>query len=105
MVRARDSVASERIDGEGVLRRAGVQRAEPSVLVEHVQREAGLQRRAGREVTLARVIRRVGSEPSPMTPASIVVRTRTARVEVRPGADAAALAVVLAALGAVRSAP
>jgi hypothetical protein len=68
-----------------------------------LRRKGSAERRPDREVTMARVIRRVDAEPSPKTPASIVVRTRTARVEVRPGADAATLALVLTALGAVRS--
>jgi hypothetical protein len=50
---------------------------------------------------LARVIRREQSEPQVGTRAAIVIRTKTACVEVRPGVDPATLAVVLAALGAV----
>lgn len=70
-----------------------------------LRRKVDAQRRSGCDVTLARVVRRGGHQPAPKTPAAIVVRTRTARVEVRPGVDQVTLAVVLAALGAVVSAP
>ena len=66
-----------------------------------LRRKSGVERSAGRDVALARVIRREHSEPQVGTRASIVIRTKTASVEVRPGVDAATLAVVLAALGAV----
>lgn len=69
-----------------------------------LQRRDRERPRATRDVTLARVVRREQPGPSRKTPAAIVVRTRTARVEVRPGVDAATLAVVLAALGIVGSA-
>ncbi len=69
-----------------------------------LQRRGREARRAGRDVALARVVRREHPERTLKMPAAIVVRTRTARVEVRPGVDAATLAVVLAALGAVGSA-
>jgi hypothetical protein len=64
----------------------------------------GARERAGRDVALARVVRRDQRE-SVMTPsAAIVVRTKRAMVEVRPGVDRATLAAVFEALGAV-SAP
>jgi transposase len=69
-----------------------------------LQRRDREQPRAGRDVTLARVVRRERAGPTRKAPAAIVVRTRTARVEVRPGADATTLAVVLGALGVVGSA-
>ena len=69
-----------------------------------LQRRGREQPRAARDVTLARVVRREHHERARKTPAAIVVRTRMARVEVRPGVDAATLALVLAALGAVGSA-
>jgi transposase len=70
-----------------------------------LRRRASEQGRPGRDVTLARVIRRDLHAPAQKTPAAIVVRTRAVRVEIRPGVDAATLAVVLAALGAVESGP
>lgn len=70
-----------------------------------LQRRDREQPRAGRDVTLARVVRREHADPTrKKTSAAIVVRTRTARVEIRPGVDATTLAVVLAALGVVGSA-
>ena len=66
-----------------------------------LRRKEREQSHAGRDVALARVVRRDHHERPSKTPAAIVVRTRTALVEVRPGADAATLAMVLAALGAV----
>jgi transposase len=66
-----------------------------------LRRRDGEQPRAGRDVALARVVGREHPERKPKMPAAIVVRTRAARVEVRPGVDATTLAVVLAALGAV----
>jgi hypothetical protein len=69
-----------------------------------LRRKSAAEQRPGRAVTLARVVRSVRPESSARTPAAIVVRTRAARVEVRPGADAATLAVVLTTLGAIGSA-
>jgi hypothetical protein len=66
---------------------------------------AGAQQRPGRDVTLARVVRRGHGEQAVTAPAAIVVRTKRALVEVRPGVDHATLAAVFAALGATGSAP
>jgi hypothetical protein len=63
------------------------------------------QQRPGRDVTLARVVRRDHREQAVAAPAAIVVRTKRARVEVRPGVDQATLAAVFAALGAIGSGP
>jgi hypothetical protein len=69
-----------------------------------LQRREREQQRTGRDVALARVVVRDDVARSLKQPAAIVVRTRGAMVEVRPGADAATLSLVLAALGAVGSA-
>jgi hypothetical protein len=47
VVRASRSLASERVDGQRVLRRSGVQRAEPAVLVEHAAARGGAATTAG----------------------------------------------------------
>ncbi len=65
----------------------------------------GAQPRPGRKVTLARVIRRAPEEQAVGTPAAIIVRTKRARVEVRPGADHVTLSAVFVALGVVAGAP
>lgn len=69
-----------------------------------LRRKGGAQRRAGRDVALARVVRREHGEPALDAAVAIVVRTGTASVEVRPGVDPATLAVVLSAVDAVGSA-
>jgi hypothetical protein len=62
------------------------------------------RQRPGRDVALARVVRRDQRELAVRPGAAIVVRTKRALVEVRPGVDRTTLAAVLEALGVV-SAP
>jgi hypothetical protein len=64
----------------------------------------GARQRPGRDVALARVVRRDQRESVVTPSAAIVVRTKRALVEVRPGVDRTTLAAVFEALGAV-SAP
>jgi hypothetical protein len=70
-----------------------------------LRRKGGdVRHRPGRDVALARVVRRDQRESAATPGASIVVRTKRALVEVRPSVDRTTLAAVLEALGAV-SAP
>jgi hypothetical protein len=69
-----------------------------------LKRKSGEARqRPGRDVALARVVRRDQRESAVTTGAEIIVRTKRALVEVRPGVDRGTLAAVFEALGAVGS--
>lgn len=61
------------------------------------------RQRPGRDVALARVVRRDQREPVVAPVAAVIVRTKRALVEVRPGVDRGTLAAVFEALGAVCS--
>jgi hypothetical protein len=61
------------------------------------------RQRPGRDVALARVVRRDQRESAVTPGAAIIVRTKRALVEVRPGVDRGTLAAVFEALGAVRA--
>jgi hypothetical protein len=61
------------------------------------------RQRPGRDVALARVVRRDQCESVVTPSAAILVRTKRALVEVRPGVDRTTLAAVFEALGAVRA--
>jgi hypothetical protein len=61
------------------------------------------RQRPGRDVALARVVRRDQREPVVAPVAAVIVRTKRALVEVRPGVDRGTLAAVFEALGAVGS--